>query len=174
MENSLLLVGRVVKTQGIKGHVRVFSFGEGTATFCRGKTIYLKNAQGVVTPFTIESSRAHRQLTILAVQGVNRIEEARELVGCLIYLPKDSLEELPADEYYWHQLIGLKVKTERGTFLGTLERIFSTGSNDVFVVQGGNGEILIPATDEVVLQVDLKGGFLVIRPLEGLLARDDL
>lgn len=174
MEDSLLLVGRVVKTQGIKGQVRVSSFGEGTATFCLGRKVYLENTQRVMKSYTIEYSRPHGHLTLLGLQGVKRIEDAEELVGCSVYVPKESLEALPEDEFYWYQLIGLQVKTEGGTFLGTVKRIFPTGSNDVFVVRKDAREVMIPATDEVVAQVDLKRGFMVIRPLEGLLAEDDL
>jgi 16S rRNA processing protein RimM len=87
---------------------------------------------------------------------------------------KESLEALPPGEFYWYQLLGLRVKTESGNFLGTLEEIMPTGSNDVFVVRRDAQEVLIPATDEVVVQVDLQEKVMVIRPLKGLLPKDDL
>ena len=173
-EDSLLLIGRVVKTQGTRGQIRVLSFAEGTTTFSRGRKVYLKNPRGGMRSFTIDDSRPHRSLAILGLQGVKRVEEAEELVGCSVYVSKESLGALPADEFYWHQLIGLRVKTDGGTLLGTVKSIFPTGSNDVFVVQGGPQEVLIPATDEVVTRVDLKGGVIIIKPLEGLLGENDL
>ena len=102
------------------------------------------------------------------------MEEAEELVGCSAYVAQESLPPLPADEFYWYQLRGLRVKTEEGKFLGRLEEIMRTGSNDVFVVRKDQKECLIPATDEVVVRVDLEGKTMVIRPLEGLLPEDDL
>jgi len=173
-EESLVLVGQVVKTQGIKGQVKVASSGEGAAAFAAGAIVYLKNDRGRKQSLTVESSRPHRQMTILAFREVQRIEEAEELVGCSVYVLPENLPVLPADEFYWYQLRGLQVKTERGTFLGTLEEIMPTGSNDVFVVRKNHQECLIPATDEVVVQVDLKGKTMVIRPLEGLLPENDL
>ena len=173
-KDSLLWVGRVVKTQGIKGEVRVSFSGEGMTTFCKGKMVYLENKKGERKRLTVESSRPLRQMTILSFQEVKRVEEAEALVDCSVYVAKESLEALPTGEFYWYQLLGLRVKTESGTFLGTLEEIIPTGSNDVFVVRRDAQEVLIPAIDEVVVQVDLQEKVMMIRPLEGLLPEDDL
>jgi 16S rRNA processing protein RimM len=173
-EDSLVWVGQVVKTQGVKGQVRLFSSGERGATFSVGSVVYLKNNKGMKKSLTVESSRPHRQMTILAFREVQRKEEAEELVGSSAYVARESLPVLGADEFYWYQLRGLQVKTEEGRFLGNLEEIFPTGSNDVFVVRKDHQECLIPATDEVVVHVDLEGQTMVIRPLEGLLPEDDL
>ncbi len=173
-EGTLIWVGRVVKTQGIKGHVKVLSSGEGATTFPLGSTAYLKNGKGMKKSLTVASSRPHQQMTILGFREVQRIEEAQELVGCSLYIKPENLPRLSADEFYWYQLQGLEVKTEKGKILGRLEEIVPTGSNDVFVVRKDHEECLIPATDEVVVRVDLEGRTLVIRPMEGLLSEDDL
>ncbi|MDI6753190.1 MAG: ribosome maturation factor RimM [Thermodesulfobacteriota bacterium] len=172
--DALLFVGQVVKTQGIKGQVRVSSAGGETTAFPAGSVVYFKNKQGMNKSLTVASSRAHRQTTILSFREVRRIEEAEELVGCSVYVAKETLPALPEGEFYWYQLIGLEVQTEKGVFLGTLEEILPTGSNDVFVVRKDHQEYLLPATDEVVVRVDLQGKTMVIRPLEGLLPEDDL
>jgi len=174
MDDSLIWVGRVVNTQGIKGQVRISPSGEGAATFSRGKVVYLENRQGEKRPLTVHSSQPRRQFTILSFREVQRVEEAEDLVGCSVYVAKESLEALPPNEFYWYQLFGLQVKTESGTFLGTLEGIMPTGSNDVFVVRRNGKEFLVPATEEVVVKVDLQAKTMVIHPLEGLLPEDDL
>jgi len=174
MKDSLLWVGRVVKTQGIKGEVKISFFGEGRTTFSKGNVVYLQNEKGEIKHFTIRAARPSRQMTILSFQEVKRVEEAEPLVDCSVYVPKESLESLPPGEFYWYQLLGMTVKTESGTFLGTLEEIVPTGSNDVFVVRREGQEVLIPATDEVVVQVDLQEKVMMIRPLKGLLPEDDL
>ena len=172
-ENSLLWVGRVVKTQGIKGQMRVSSGGGIFLTFSAGNVVYFEQKEGSKRAFTVESSRPHKEMTILALREVKRIEEAEELVGCSVYVDKADLEPLPPGEFYWYQLQGLRVETEDGTRLGILEEILPTGGNDVFVVRKDDQEILLPATEEVVVRVDLKEKIMVVHLLEGLLPEDD-
>jgi len=174
MEDSLVWVGRIVKTRGIKGEVKVSSPGGGGGALSGGKAVYLENRQGVKGPLTVQSSRLQGEFVILSFREIKGVEEAAEWVGCSIYVPKESLEVLPPDEFYDYQLRGLTVETEGGVFLGILEEIIPTGSNDVFVVRKDGREVLIPATDEVVVRVDLREKIMVIHPLEGLLSEDDL
>jgi 16S rRNA processing protein RimM len=174
MEDPLLRVGRVVKTQGLKGEVRVSSPGREALAQSRGKVVTLEDPGGKKRELTVESSRPLRSLTVLAFREVKSIEEAQKLIGCSVYMDKTRLEPLPPDEFYWHQLHGLRVQTEDGRFLGTLEEVFPTGSNDVFVVRKEGKELLIPATEEVIARVNLQEKVLLIRPLEGLLPEDDL
>ena len=174
MDDSLLWVGRVVKAQGIKGQIKISSSGGAGNTFSEGKAVYLENREGEKRVFTVESARPHKDMTILSLKGVKRIEEAKEWVGSSVYVEKAGLEPLPSDEFYWYQLCGLRVVTEDGSLLGRLEEIWPTGSNDIFVVRKEGREILIPAIDEVVVRVDLNEGVMVIHPLEGLLPEDDI
>ena len=113
-------------------------------------------------------------MTVLAFHEVQSIEEAQKLIGCSVYVNKADLNPLPPDEFYWYQLRGIRVETEDGNFLGILEEVIPTGSNDVFVVRKEEKEILLPATDEVVARVNLQEKVMVIHPLEGLLPEDDL
>ena len=174
MEDPLLWVGRVVKTQGIRGEVRVSAPGREALPRSRGKVVYLEDSGGRKRTVTVESARALGGLTVLAFREVKAVEEAQKLVGCSVYMDKASLEPLPEDEFYWYQLHGLRVQTEEGKFLGTVEEVFPTGSNDVFVVRREGKEILIPATQEVIARVNLTDGSMIIHPLEGLLPEDDL
>jgi len=174
MEDPLLWVGRLVRTQGIKGEVRVSSPGREALEQSRGKAVYLEDPEGNRKAFTVIASRPLRGLTVLAFQEIKSIEEAQKLIGCSVYVSKANLNPLPPDEFYWYQLWGIRVETEGGKFLGILEEVFPTGSNDVFVVRKEGKEILLPATDEVVARVDLRERIMVIRPLEGLLPEDDL
>ncbi len=172
MEEALLRVGKVVKTQGLKGEVRVFTGGEKPETFYPGNVVVLEGARGERRSLTVRSSRTRRQMTILSFREITGIAGAEPLVGCEVLVAKESLEALPPGEFYRHQLLGLQVRTDAGVPLGTLEEIFSTGSNDVFVVRKDGREALIPATDEVVEKVDLEGKALISRPLEGMLPDD--
>jgi 16S rRNA processing protein RimM len=104
----------------------------------------------------------------LELETVNTIEDDRNLVGSRVLIPEDAHAQLAADEYYWRDLIGLSVLTEEGTRLGSIDSIFATGSNDVYVCSGGEREILLPAISEVILKIDLEKQEMVVRLLKGL------
>jgi 16S rRNA processing protein RimM len=176
MEDTLLWVGRIVKTQGIKGQVRLFASGEGGGgAFPKGTIVYLKDPQGTrKRQVTVASFQVRHPFTILSFQEIQRIEEAQEWVGCSAFIAKESLAALPPDEFYAYQLLGLQVKTDQGAPLGVLEEIIPTGSNDVFVIRKDGREILLPATDEVVLRVDVAKKEMTVRLLEGLWPEDDI
>jgi 16S rRNA processing protein RimM len=73
------------------------------------------------------------------------------------------------DEYFWHELIGLEVYLSRGEYVGKIKNILPTGSNDIYVVQEGNKEVLIPATYDVIQEIDLTEKRMIISDVEGLL-----
>ena len=168
----MLCVGRVVKTQGIKGQIKVSSGGGDYSTFSAGNVIYLEHKQEGRRAFTVESSRPYKEMMILSLREVKRIEEAEELVGSSVYVNTADLKPLPPDEFYWYQLRGVRVENEEGMFLGILEEILPTGSNDVFVVRKDEQEILLPATDEVVVRMDVRERVMIVHLLEGLLPED--
>ncbi len=172
--DSYIWAGRVVKTQGLKGEVRIASGGGDFKTFSRGQVIWVEKDGEGKRALTVESSRSHKQSVLLTFREVKDIRDAERLVGALVYINPADLQALPSDEFYWYQLQGLKVKTEAGEILGTVQGVMPTGSNDVLMVQNKGREILIPATEEVVLRVDLQERVMIVHLLEGLLPEDDL
>ena len=105
---------------------------------------------------------------ILQLQGVDSVDAARALVGQSVTVPLAAVPQLQEGEYYHFQLLGIKVLTEEGECLGRLREILETGSNDVYVVSGESGDILIPALTEVIREVRLNEGRMVVKLLEGL------
>jgi 16S rRNA processing protein RimM len=87
------------------------------------------------------------------------------LVGQSVFVPS---KRLPDGEYYWKDVIGLDIVTEDGRRLGYVKTILPTGSNDVYVCNGDEGEILIPALDDVIRKIDIGKGLMVVRLPEGL------
>ena len=76
---------------------------------------------------------------------------------------------LPEGQYYHHQIIGLQVRTTQGEVLGSVSQVLTGKSNDNYLVQGADGEIIIPAIEDVVKSIDLDGGCITIEAIEGLL-----
>jgi 16S rRNA processing protein RimM len=106
---------------------------------------------------------------LVLFEGYDTPEKARELNGWLVQVPQEEAVPLPDGQYYWFELIGLEVVTESGEKLGRVVDIFETGSNDVYVVKAGKKEIYLPATREIIKQVDRAAKRMVIHVVDGLL-----
>lgn len=100
--------------------------------------------------------------------GIDSSEEAEKLRDLRIWVPREEALPLEEDSYYIPDLLGMEVVTEEGEFLGTLEDVWSLPANDVYIVRKEGKELLLPATGEVVREVDIGARRMVVRLLEGL------
>ena len=166
---ELIPVGKIIGTHGIKGQLKVHSYSGNFESLRAARTVILKSADGTLHEFVLKNSNANSGKFIISLQDFDDIDQAQPLVGSELCLKRGNLPILTDDEYYWSDLIGLRVVTVDGILLGTIADIFETGSSDIYVVRNDTREYLIPAIGDVVQQVDLAGGTIVITPLEGLL-----
>jgi len=121
-------------------------------------------------PMRITHRRVHQNALLISLEGVDTAEQAGELRNSFVYVRADDRPKLPEGEYYHHQIIGLRVVTETGRLLGVLTQILETGANDVYIVQPEQGpEILLPAIEAVIGEIDLERGEMRVHPLPGLL-----
>ncbi len=123
---------------------------------------------GVQRQLTLVSLRAQKRVWIAQFEEIENIDQAQALTGKEVFIDKDRLPLLPEGEYYHFQLIGLSVETKEGEPLGTLSAIFETPGNDVYVVESGEKELLIPAVEDVICEVDLQSRKLIVDLPEGL------
>lgn len=108
---------------------------------------------------------------LVGFQDIASPEVAKTLSGRSLFLPKSHFGTLPDGEYYSFQVIGLRVVTEEGEELGTIKSIFSTGANDVYEVapaERGHESLLLPATSEVIVKIDVAEQKMIIRKMPGL------
>ncbi len=166
-----ILIGKVLKPKGVRGSVKVLSYAESPETFERVRILFVRS-EGAWQPLETErvekGAPGRRQTVVLAFRGRQRIEQIRDLVGADLYLDRADLPPLEEGEYYWHDLIGMRVRTEQGEDLGRIRGIFNTGANDVYVVRKGGREILLPALRDVIREVDVQGRRMTVRLLEEL------
>jgi len=159
-----IVVASILGVHGVAGQVRVRAQSDVPDRFDVGQVLYLGD-----TPYHIESSDPlPRNLILIKFREVGTPEEARLLQGLTLTINQPSPVPLTEGEYFHYQLMGLRVQTEDGEDLGTLTEILETGSNDVYIVTGPGGSILLPALSQVVLAVDLAQGLMVVHLLEGL------
>jgi 16S rRNA processing protein RimM len=166
---ELIPVGKIIGTHGIKGQLKVHSYSGNFESLSAARTVVLKSADGSLREIPLKGFNANSGKFIISLQDFDDIDLAKTLVGNELCLKRCHLPKLTDDEYYWSDLIGLRVVTDDGTQLGTIFDIFETGSSDIYVVRGEKREYLIPAIADVVKQVDLERGEIVITPLDGLL-----
>ena len=120
-------------------------------------------------PFALEGFRLHKGSALLKLEGCHDRAAVEKLRGQLVQIPIEEAMPLEQDEYYEYQIVGLAVWTAGGECLGTVYEIISTGSNDVYVVRGKGRDILIPAIEDVVLEVNLAKRRLIVELMEGLI-----
>jgi 16S rRNA processing protein RimM len=111
---------------------------------------------------------------LLKLGGCDDRTAAELLRGMLVQVPAESAAPLESDEFYQFQIIGLAVETDTGQHLGKVVEVLETGANDVYVVRGPSGEVLLPAVDEVVREVDPASGRMVVHLLPGLVDEEQL
>jgi 16S rRNA processing protein RimM len=166
-EPLFLAVGQLRRPHGIRGEMQMVVLTDFPERLVPGFTVFLgeKHHQ-----HQIRSVRPHKGLLLVAFNGYEDRTAVEVLRNLYVYVPLESAPELPEGEYYQHELLGLVVRTEKGTVLGPVVEILETGANDVLVVQmAGDREALLPLIDEVVLDVDLETGVMQVRLLPGLI-----
>jgi 16S rRNA processing protein RimM len=157
-----LPIGKVVKAHGLKGHLKVLPYGETFSTLSAEEKITANLPDGTSLTLTVAEISPHQKTFLLISREIGTVEEAHRLVGAELCVPESRLPPTAPDEFYWYQLIGLEVVNTEGQQLGTLEEIIETGSNDVYVVRRGREEILVPAIEEVVRDVDLQRRLMTV------------
>ena len=157
-----LPIGKVVKAHGLKGHLKVLPYGDTLSTLAADEKITACLPDGNWVSLTTAEIHPHQKVFLLLSHEISTVEEARRLVGAELCVPESRLPLTEPDEFYWYQLIGLEVMSTDGQKLGTLEEIIETGSNDVYVVRQGDKEILVPAIQEVVHEVDLQRRLMTV------------
>ena len=134
-----------------------------TDDFFHHYRLWLRSEHGVVQPIELDRVYGQKNILVIKIRGIDRVDQAESIAGQEICVRKTDLDPTDDEEYYWHELIGLAVVDETGASVGVLSSIIPTGSNDVYVVTAGDNEILLPATVDVVREVDLEKGVMTVR-----------
>lgn len=166
-EPRFLAVGRISRPHGVRGEVRVELLTDTPERFEWLDAVYV----GEVNPrrVAIDTVRYHQGIVLLRLAGYPTRTEAEQLRGELLQIPEAEAVPLEEGEYYLFQLEGLDVYTVGGTLIGRLTQVMETGANNVFVVDGPTGQHLLPDIPDVIKEIDIEGGRIVIQPLPGLI-----
>jgi 16S rRNA processing protein RimM len=160
---GFVAVGRVLGAHGVRGDLKVEPLAP-AKQLARGRAVRLAGREA-----TIERARGHGRGLLLKLSGIDDRETAAALRDEYLQVPEASLDALPEGEYYRFQLIGLRVVSAEGRDLGRIQEVLATPENDVYVVQGPAGEVLVPAIEDIVQAVDLESGVVTVEVVPGLL-----
>ena len=170
--DRLVCIGMITAPHGVRGAVRVKSFTADPEAITRYGPLY--NAPGS-RKFTFSQAGWVRQQVIVKIDGVQDRDQAEGLRGTKLYVPRDALPDLNADdEYYLTDLVGLTVEWADGSYQGVVKGVADFGAGDVVEVVLEDGKILVlPFTKDAVPVVDLANRRLVVDPPEGLDVSED-
>jgi len=171
-KKGFLPIGKIVGAHGVKGNVKVYSFAESLSLFEQESSILVVSAKGSEKIFKIKWIKPHGRVVLLSLEGIENRDQAETLIGSELFVKRDSLPKLVDGSYYWLDIIGLAVFTNDEKYIGRVESIIPTGSNDVYVVKDAqkdrDNEILIPAIESAVLEIDLEQKRMIVDLPEGL------
>ena len=159
-----LAIGKLRQAHGFRGEINMEVLTDFPERIREGNEVFLGDEH---QPLRIKSVRPKDRLLLLSFDGYEDRDSVELLRNQIVFSRADNLPDLPADSFYHHQLLGLRVMDETGSDLGIISEILATGSNDVFVVhRDENSEILLPAIESVILKVDLENHEMIVRPPE--------
>ncbi|MGA9855791.1 MAG: ribosome maturation factor RimM [Gammaproteobacteria bacterium] len=153
-ESRRIVIGKVTGHFGVKGWIKIQSWTEP-----REKVVdyrpWLLERGGEWQEWQVVEGRIHGKSVIARLQGVANREQAAALIGVSIAIRRDQLAATKPGEYYWDDLMGLRVLLADGRELGTVKNLLATGANDVLVVQGTREHLIPFIRGRVIKAVDL-------------------
>ncbi len=160
-EDNKLIVGRIHGLFGIQGWVKILSYTQPRENILQYSPWYLGRS-GQWQSIELVGGRRQAKTVIAKLRGIDDRDLAAGLLGAEVAIHQAQLASLPEGEYYWMQLVGLRVVNLKGNDLGVVDHLLETGANDVLVLKG-DAEILIPfVQDAVVKAVALDKGVITV------------
>lgn len=173
MKREFLEIGKITRLQGLKGEVRVQYCCDEPEMLCDFDTLYLGKERSPVHPKKARYLKS--DVAVLKLDGVDTPEDAEKLIGKMLYFNRNDID-LPEDTWFIQDIIGLEVyDADTGKCYGKVDDIYQNGTADVYSIKTPNGgQLMFPAIPEVLLDTDIDGGRLTIRPLDGLFDPEEI
>ena len=168
MSDNYLEIGIITRFQGNKGEVRVKAITDIPERFLDLDFVYLKRGDEL-KELEIDYIRFHKQFVIIKFFDVDSIDEAEKLKNYQVLIDESEKYLLPEDNYYVTDLIDCEVYLESGKYLGNLIDVVDTLGADIFLVKGQEKEYMLPASREMILEIDLENKKIIVDPISGIL-----
>jgi 16S rRNA processing protein RimM len=166
---NLLLMGKVIRPHGLGGHLRVSSYARSEESFLGAGKVFFRTRDGDLAGRAVHSVHPHKGVFLMKVDGIDTLEEAESFRGADVLVRKDAIDREREGEYFWHEIIGIRVYLNTGVYVGEVSHILPTAGYDLYVVRREESEVLIPAVHEVVKEIDLAHRRMIVSDAMGLL-----
>ena len=166
-EPVFVVIGKFRKPHGIRGEIVMTVLTDFPDLVKTGEKIFVGEAYH---PYLIKNIRWHGADMLVSLEELPDRTAVEIFRNIMVYMKAGDIPELPEGGFYTHQLVGMEVITDQGQNLGRIKEIIVTGANDVYLVEPVEGkDILIPAIDQVVLDINQDEGKGLIHIIPGLL-----
>lgn len=155
----LITLAYISAVHGVRGWVKVHSYTEPRDSILEYQPWILDGDGGSIK---VLASKIQRNGVIARLEGVETIEQARALIGTRISVRREQFKDLPENEYYWADLVGLRVVNLEGTELGLVKNLMATGANDVLVIAGEQEQLVPFVKGQFIKTVDIPGGKITV------------
>lgn len=165
-----LVVGEILRPHGVRGEVRMRIVTAHPEHLSDLEILYLGPD---FTPYRVQSMRRHQKALLLQFEGLHDRDAVESLRNQLVHVDFANAIPLEEGEVYLFQLLDMQVRTDDGRDLGRVVDVIETGANDVFVVNGPLGEVLLPDIPDVVLKLDVEAQLITVHLIDGLLNKPE-
>lgn len=163
-----LIIGRILKPHGVGGELKVKPLTDDIKRFDDLKCAYIES-DGHMISHRVEHVKYGNDVVYIKLDGIDDMDAAGRLTNEHLWVDRRHAAPLPEGSYYVGDIIGCRVYTLDGLYLGEVKEVLPTGSNDVYAVADGSKQVLIPAIKDVIKTIDIEEGRIIIKPMEGLL-----
>jgi 16S rRNA processing protein RimM len=165
----MIVIGRISRCVGIRGEVKIVPLTDDPERFAGLETVWVGPDESRAEQCTIATVRTTRSGVVLKMREIGSRLAAEMRRGSYVYVADANALKPPPGSYFIHDIIGMEVSTDQGELVGVVKDVLKLPANDVWVVVRGKTEILLPATKNVIVSVDVRRRVVVIHPMEGLL-----
>ncbi|MBN1782197.1 16S rRNA processing protein RimM [bacterium] len=166
---DFVVIGQVVRPHGLRGELKTRILTDFPERYIINNRYWIRTPGDGSGWRLLKQIRWQNAFVLLRFEDVDSLEAAEAFRNATIEIPRDCCHDLPEGEYYIADLIGLEAKTTDGKILGTLSDVIQQSAQDIYVINKGTKEILVPAVQEFIEKIDLEAGEILINPIEGLL-----
>ena len=165
MPEQYLEIGRITNTHGVMGEVRVQPWADSPDFLCKFKTLYVDSSHW---PIKVERARVHKNMVILKLEGVTDVPSALAMRNAILYIDRADVK-LPEGSFFLADIMGLEARdAQTGAVLGKIADIMDLPAGNVYVIRGGEREIMVPAVPQFIAETNVEGGYIRVNMIEGL------